>query len=80
MTRLSELSENAKAVIAQIDGDSRFVNRAVSIGLTPGSQVMIVKNTKNRPLLVYSRDTMIALNRKECENIMTEEIDSKVEA
>ena len=42
MTRLSELSENAKPVIAQIDGDSRFVNRAVSIGLTPGSQVLII--------------------------------------
>lgn len=80
MTRLSELSENAKAVISQINGDLRFVNRLVSIGFTPGSQVMIVKNRKNRPLLVYSRDTMIALNRMECENIMTEEISSKVEA
>ena len=48
------------------------MSRITSIGLTPGSTVTVVKNEKNRPLLVYSRDTMIALNRSECEMIEVE--------
>ncbi|MBQ3836304.1 MAG: ferrous iron transport protein A, partial [Treponema sp.] len=40
--------------------------------ITPGCKITIIKNEKRRPLLVYSRDTMIALNRNECENILVE--------
>ncbi len=67
MKRLSDLAKDASGVIASINGDTRFVSRITSIGLTPGCRVSIIKNEKHRPLLVYSRDTMIALNRKECD-------------
>lgn len=72
MKSLSSLSAESEGVIASIDGDTRFLSRITSIGLTPGCRVRIVKNDKNRPLLVYSRDTMIALNKNECENIYVE--------
>lgn len=72
MKSLSSLSMDSEGVIASIDGDTRFLSRITSIGLTPGCRVRIVKNDKNRPLLVYSRDTMIALDKKECENIYVE--------
>ncbi len=71
---LSEVKENKSAVIASINGDTRFLSRITSIGLTPGCRVSVIKNDKNRPVLVYSRDTMIALNRKECEGITVEEV------
>jgi len=74
MERLHELKQGQKAVVAEIGGEARSINRAVSIGLTPGSKLEVIKNQKNRPMLIYSRDTMIALNRKECENIMVEEV------
>jgi ferrous iron transport protein A len=67
--KLGEISENKTAVVASLNGDSRFIGRITSIGLTPGCKLTVVKNDKNRPILVYSRDTMIALNRKECEGI-----------
>ena len=73
MKRLSELAKDASGVIASINGDTRFVSRITSIGLTPGCRVSIIKNEKHRPLLVYSRDTMIALNRKECDWIEVSE-------
>ena len=57
-----------------VEGDARFVSRITSIGLTPGCRVSMIKNDKNRPVLVYSRDTMIALNRKECTGIQVEEV------
>jgi len=71
---LGELNENKEATITSIEGDQRFLSRITSIGLTPGCRVRVMKNDKNRPLLVYSRDTMIALNKKECKGIIVEEV------
>ena len=71
---LNEVKENREAVITQVEGDTRFMSRITSIGLTPGCKVSVVKNDKNRPMLVYSRDTMIALNRNECTGIQVEEV------
>ena len=71
---LSEVKENKEALVTGVEGDARFMSRITSIGLTPGNRVLVVKNDKNRPVLVYSRDTMIALNRRECEGIRVEEV------
>lgn len=71
--KLTELEKEHSGLITRINGDSRFVSRITSIGLTPGCKVTVVKNEKRRPLLVYSRDTMIALNRNECADIEVEE-------
>ena len=71
---LSEVKENGSAVVTAVNGDTRFITRITSIGLTPGCKVSVVKNDKNRPMLVYSRDTMIALNRNECKGIEVEEV------
>ena len=60
--------------ISSIEGDGRFLNRVTSIGLTLGSTVQVIQNQKKHPLLVYTRDTMIAINPKECEKIMLEVI------
>ena len=72
MKKLSELEKDTEGVISTVNGDARFVSRITSIGLTPGCTVTVIKNEKNRPVLVYSRDTMIALNRMECDQIEVE--------
>ena len=74
MKKLTDLEKEKSAVIESVNGDERFVSRITSIGLTPGCTVTVIKNEKHRPLLVYSRDTMIALNRNECENILVKEV------
>jgi len=73
MKKLIDMQSNESGQITAINGDSRFVSRITSIGLTPGCKVTVVKNDKHRPLLVYSRDTMIALNRNECDWIDVKE-------
>ena len=70
--KLTELEKEGSGIITRINGDNRFVSRITSIGLTPGCKVTVIKNEKHRPLLVYSRDTMIALNRNECDDIEVE--------
>lgn len=72
--KLAELKENTEAVISGLKGDSRFIGRITSIGLTPGCRISVIKNDRNRPVLLYSRDTMIAVNRNECEGIEVTEV------
>ena len=60
---LSELGRDSEAIVKNLSGDQRFISRITSIGLTLGCNLRVLRNDKNRPMLVYSRDTMIALNR-----------------
>ena len=72
MIKLTDMKKGSEGKVVSVTGDSRFVSRITSIGLTPGCRVSVIKNEKNRPIHVYSRDTMIALNRKDCSNIEKE--------
>lgn len=74
MQKLTNLKNGQKARIAAVDGDRRYLSRITSIGLNIGCEVEVLQNVKNRPLLVYGRDTMIALNHNESERISVEVI------
>jgi ferrous iron transport protein A len=43
------------------------------MGIIVGSWVEILRNEKKQPLLLFCRDTMVAVNRKECEKITVQE-------
>ena len=73
MKTLVEMKQGQEGVVVAVNGDARYMSRITSIGITPGCRVRVIKNDKNRPVIVYSRDTMIALNSKECSNIKVEE-------
>ena len=72
MQKLTDLKEGQKARITGIDGDRRYLSRITSIGLNIGCPLEMLQNVRNRPILVYDRDTMIALNRTESERIHVE--------
>ncbi|MGL6198371.1 MAG: FeoA family protein [Lachnospiraceae bacterium] len=72
MQKLSETKTGETAVISVVEGDTRFLSRITSIGLTIGSRISVIQNVKKRPLLIYSRDTVISLNKEECSKIMVE--------
>jgi ferrous iron transport protein A len=48
--------------------------RLVAMGLTPGCRVEMLQNMGRQPILVYARDSVIAVARKESEKIIGEEI------
>lgn len=74
MKRLTDMHQGEEGIISAINGDTRYISRVTSIGITPGCRVKIVKNDKNRPIIVFTRDTMIALNSAESRNIEVEEV------
>ncbi|MDL2288551.1 ferrous iron transport protein A [Oscillospiraceae bacterium OttesenSCG-928-F05] len=72
MKKLTELQPGQAATIAGVQGDTRFLTRIISIGLTVGSRVEMLRNEKKMPLLLYGRDSVVALNRDESSNILVE--------
>lgn len=72
MNKLSDTTEQQTVKIHSIDGDTRFLTRITSIGLTVGGILKVVHNQEKQPILVYSRNTLIAVNRKESEKIFVE--------
>jgi len=67
--KLSEARENTDFVIEEIRGDKHFEERISAMGLRKGVPLRVVKNKKKLPLLIYARDTMIAVGRSESEKI-----------
>ena len=70
MKKLNELDDGSCGTIVAITGDSHFQSRITSIGLTIGSRIEVIQNPKKQPVLLYNRDTMVALNKNEAEKIM----------
>lgn len=69
---LTELDTGEKGRIKDISGERRYLSRIMSIGLNVGCEIEMLQNVKSRPLLVFGRDTMIALNRSESKHILVE--------
>lgn len=69
MKKLSEMPAGTRGQITLLEGDGRFLSRVTSMGLTIGCPIEVLQNERRQPILVFGRDTMVALNRRECEKI-----------
>lgn len=71
--KLSELKTGGTGTVTRVAGDARFVSRVTSIGITEGCPIEVVQNVKKRPILLFERDTLMAIDRKDCNLIDVEE-------
>lgn len=69
---LGRVNANTSASIKTLSGDRRFMTKAIGMGITPGSELFIVRNHKIGPVIVFLRDSFIAISRCEAENITVE--------
>ncbi len=69
MKTLDLQPENMPCTITGISGERKAMERLISIGLTVGTPLHVLSNKKQQPVLIYARDTSIALARKEAEKI-----------
>lgn len=72
--KLTEMKPDQNGVIRRIGGDTHFLNRITAIGVTEGTEFQTVRNDKKMPVLVYLRETLIAVNRADAERIEVETI------
>lgn len=67
---LSDATPGSRYCILEIKEESRLVNRLSSMGLLCGSMIEICQNHKKQPMLLFARDTLIAIGREESKKIM----------
>jgi len=70
--KLSELKTGAFAKVVSLGSDERFVKRITSIGMSEGVDLEVIRNDRKMPVLIYVRETLLALNRNDCEKIEME--------
>ena len=71
--KLSELRADKHSVVRALEDDAHFLGRITSIGLTEGTPFQMVRNDKKMPVLIYVKETLLALNRADCDRIEIEE-------
>ncbi len=72
MQSLSQAVEGQHYTVKGLHGNTRFISRITSVGLTIGATVKVIRNAKRMPILIYTRDTMLAVDKKEAEQIKVE--------
>ncbi len=70
--KLTETKPEENGIIRRIGGDVHFANRITAIGLTEGTVFQTVRNDRKMPVLIYLRETLIAVNRTDAERIEVE--------
>lgn len=67
--KLCETKENMDYILLDTGTDEHFNQRASSMGLVADTPIRIVRNQKKMPVLIFARDTLIAVNYKDSERI-----------
>lgn len=67
---LSDAQPGNRYCILGIKEENRLVNRLSSMGLLCGSTVEVCQNNKKQPVLIFARDTLVAIGREESKKIM----------
>jgi ferrous iron transport protein A len=60
---LSDLPDGARGIVAQVTGGREFAARLAAMGLTAGTEIVVLQNRGFGPMLALVRDTRIALGR-----------------
>lgn len=67
--RLSDAPAGYDGCVTKVTGSTHFLSRAISIGIVEGSRIHVLQNEKGQPVLLYCRDSELALTKKDCEGI-----------
>jgi ferrous iron transport protein A len=71
---ITDLGSGTRAIVRQIQGGKNIIGRLSAMGLSVGSELEVLENRGQGPMLVRVRDTRIALGRGEALKIIVEEI------
>lgn len=66
---LSEALPEKSYFVREIKDEARLVNRLSSMGIMSGSQIKVCMNNRKQPVLVFVRDTLVAIGRSESKKV-----------
>ena len=66
---LSDAVPGKRYTIREIKDEARLVTRLSSMGLVCGSPLEVCQNRPKQPVLVFARDTLVAIGREESKKV-----------
>ena len=66
---LSETTPGQEFTVQEIKDEARLINRLSSMGIICGSTLTVCQNYKKQPVLIFTRDTLVAIGREESKKI-----------
>jgi ferrous iron transport protein A len=60
--------------IIDLEGSNKFISKITAMGLTNGTIIEVIQNNKKFPVLLFARDTMIAVSKEEAKKIFVKEV------
>lgn len=66
---LSEATPGQQFTVQEIKDETRLINRLSSMGIICGSTLTVCQNYKKQPVLIFTRDTLVAIGREESKKI-----------
>ena len=70
--KLNEIDAGNRGKVSKVSGTQEFERRRTAVGITPGSMLSVIQNEKKYPILIDVRNTLIAVDRNDCNNIEVE--------
>ena len=67
---LSEAEPGNRYSVLEIKDEARLINRLSAMGIMQGSEIEICQNHQKQPVLVFARDTLVAIGRQESRKIV----------
>ena len=67
---LSVFPAGQTGIVVEIRGGNEFLSRMVSLGFSPGTEVIVLQNYIHGPVLTCVRDSRLALGRGEAQKIL----------
>jgi ferrous iron transport protein A len=74
MVTLDSLQTGKNCILGGLAGGRTFMSRITAMGFIPETRVSVVSNRGYGPLIVYLRDTEVALGRGEAAKIRVREV------
>lgn len=72
---LSEAQPGKCYIVKEIKEEERLVNRLSSMGVLCQNRLEVCQNNKKQPVLIFVRDTLVAIGREECKKIIVGGLD-----
>lgn len=69
---LSRLPKGSKGIVHHLIGGRRISDRLLVLGFTKGAEVSVMQNPGFGPVIVYVRDSRIALGRGEADKVIVD--------
>ena len=67
---LSDIPAGQTGLVTQINGGNEFLSRMISLGFSPGTEILVMQNYFHGPVLTRVRDSRLALGRGEAQKIL----------